>query len=263
MWIGVGAEAQEPKPATLRGKVFSDSVFKPLVGVEVRIVELSKSASTDEKGAFRLDGIPPGAYQVQARKIGFAAYLARIQFGDGQNVEIPIVLPQVAPLDTVRIVGEARVPLSFVENRAIGFGRFVTRDELERQGNRRLAEILSNLPGLGVVFGRGAQGWVLSKRYAAPIRSMNMAHSVPGEPVYIPEPFERVQGMKAGCYAHVYLDNSLLNPRIPADPVDVNQFNSQQIEAIEYYSGPAQVPAMYAKLNSPCGVLVLHTRRSP
>jgi hypothetical protein len=120
------------------------------------------------------------------------------------------------------------------------------------------------VPGLGIVQGRNSQGWILSKRYTIPLRARGgNGNSGDGSPVYFPESFERMQGMKAGCYAHVYLDNALLNPGFPAQPVDLNQFFSQQIEAIEYYAGPAQTPARYSRLNSQCGVLVLHTRRSP
>ena len=35
----------------------------------------------------------------------------------------------------------------------------------------------------------------------------------------------------------------------------------EDIEAIEFFAGPAQTPAEYSDLGSNCGVLVLHTRR--
>jgi hypothetical protein len=65
------------------------------------------------------------------------------------------------------------------------------------------------------------------------------------------------------CYAQVYLDNIPLY-RGPGDnaPVpNLRQYAPEQIEAIEYYASPAQTPVKYQTLNSPCGVLVMHTRR--
>ncbi len=38
---------------------------------------------------------------------------------------------------------------------------------------------------------------------------------------------------------------------------------THQIEAIEFYSSPAQTPSKYSRLNSRCGVYVIHTRRPP
>jgi hypothetical protein len=43
----------------------------------------------------------------------------------------------------------------------------------------------------------------------------------------------------------------------------VNDYGIKSIEAVEYYSSPAQTPSMYNRLNSTCGVFVIHTRRSP
>ena len=52
-------------------------------------------------------------------------------------------------------------------------------------------------------------------------------------------------------------------PSTPADPVNVNDFGVRSIEAVEYYASAGQVPSMYSRINSTCGVFVIHTRRSP
>ena len=79
--------------------------------------------------------------------------------------------------------------------------------------------------------------------------------------IWQPSATERTQGMVAGCYAQVYLDNELMNPTQPTEPFDVNSIAPGQIEAIEYYASAAETPSRYAKLNSNCGVLVIHRRR--
>jgi hypothetical protein len=46
-------------------------------------------------------------------------------------------------------------------------------------------------------------------------------------------------------------------------PFDIHLIPVDAIEAIEYYSGGAETPTKYAKLNSTCGVVVIWTRRTP
>ena len=69
---------------------------------------------------------------------------------------------------------------------------------------------------------------------------------------------------RCDCYAHVYLNNAPYYRGGQGEPVpDINRFSPSQIEAIEYYAGSSQTPSQYSRLNSQCGVIVLHTRRSP
>ena len=102
----------------------------------------------------------------------------------------------------------------------------------------------------------------MSKRFVTPLGTSTRPHE-PGSPIYIHDPGERSRGVVAGCYARVYLDDALLNPTSPADPVDLSTFTAKGIKAIEYYDGASQTPNQYARLNSNCGMLVIHTRRSP
>lgn len=79
--------------------------------------------------------------------------------------------------------------------------------------------------------------------------------------------------MRCGCYAQIYLDNALMNPLVlildkqrrryrATPPFDVNSIPSAMIEAIEWYAGGAQTPMKYSRLDSGCGVLVIHSRRT-
>jgi hypothetical protein len=66
--------------------------------------------------------------------------------------------------------------------------------------------------------------------------------------------------MPSACYVKVYLDDVLLNVGRPTPGFDVNTLLTDQIEAIEFYAGAAELPMRYSPLNSVCGVLVIHTR---
>lgn len=76
-----------------------------------------------------------------------------------------------------------------------------------------------------------------------------------------PSSSDLANGARQGkCYAQVYLDNSLMYSG-RGDLFDINTIPTSSIEAIEYYAGPSEIPAQYLRLNSPCGVVVIHTRR--
>jgi len=262
------SSAQASATGTLTGRALVDTIMRPIEGVEVSIPALSRSTTSDEKGAFRIGDIPAGRHMVIARKIGYARYEAVLDIDPGETVDRRVVLPRVAALDTVRVVGDPSLPLSFIDHRAVGLGHFMTRDELAKNNSRKLSDVVSQIPGLGVISSRRNEGWAVSKRYPLPIRTSirvypgQRSRNNPGEDIYTPDDFEKARGMKAGCYARVYLDGTLLNSTTPAEPVDINLFPPDGLEAIEYYSGPSQTPMQYARLNSNCGVLVLHTRRT-
>jgi len=246
----------------LKGRVFAESTMRPIAGAEITISDLGKSVIADEKGRFAILDISPGIYSVRVRHIGYARFESRLQFVSGETLERAIVLPVVTPLDTLKVVGEVDVPLSFLEHRAAGMGHFLTRAELASRDGQRLSNILTQFPAVGIVRGRSTQSWIMSKRFVMPLGTQRASgNSQSGGPVYKPTDSERMRGMVAGCYARVYLDNLLLNSGSPAEPVDLSEYLVNGIEAIEWYDGPAQVPSRYARLNSSCGILVLHTRR--
>lgn len=60
----------------------------------------------------------------------------------------------------------------------------------------------------------------------------------------------------------MYLDGRLVNPGQPAEPFDLQRVQTREIEAVEWYASPSQLPVQFARLNSTCGVLVLHSRQS-
>ena len=80
--------------ASLIGKVYTEATLRPIADAEIMLPELSKSTTSDEKGAFRIVDIPAGTYLVRARRIGFAVYEARVEFRAGKTADRPIVLRQ-------------------------------------------------------------------------------------------------------------------------------------------------------------------------
>lgn len=267
MTVVTSAHAQEPAPkpaASLSGKSLIDGTMRPLAEVEVTIPALNLSALSDAKGDFRLPNIPPGLYQVRARKIGYARFEADVMFKSGENSEVMMLLPTVVVLDSMRVVGMSSLPQSYIEHRAAALGRFLTPDQLESQKNVKLANLMSQLSGLGMIRGTANQGWIISKRALAGMSIVGPASrgrpSAP-EGFYQPDAAELRMGLKLACYARIYVGNLLLNSGSVADPIDINEYATSALEAVEYFAGPSQTPTEYSRLNSNCGVVVLHLKK--
>ncbi len=70
--------------AILTGKVMN-AQNEPLIGANVLISSIKLGASTDASGAYRLQNVPPGTYQIQISFIGFETLAQMIQIQAGSN----------------------------------------------------------------------------------------------------------------------------------------------------------------------------------
>jgi hypothetical protein len=115
--------------AVFQGVVVTDSTERPIAAAEVSIPEIGKTATTNEKGAFRVDGIPSGTHKIVIRRIGFGPAETTLSFSANQIVERRVVLGRVVTLEPVRVTETAfeRKMAEFEENRRIGLGHFYTR----------------------------------------------------------------------------------------------------------------------------------------
>jgi hypothetical protein len=258
-----------------------DSLRHPLPNAEVSVPSLSLMRATDDAGTFRITGIPAGTLRVTVRRIGFGQLDTSITFADEHTVQVRITLGSVVRLDSVVVTERNRAPdlvmQAFEESRAKGFGRFVTRDQLEKQSGVTLGSIVASMQGVAGTRGNGGQLWVASKRSppsrCPPVKLGETPKLAEQQQritddclrserlYYVPEEFEALQGMRRGCYAVVYLDRNALNATHPVMPFDLNTFLPTQLEAIEWYESEGAVPSIYNAANARCGLLVLHKRR--
>jgi hypothetical protein len=153
----------------------------------------------------------------------------------------------------------------FEENHKAGVGRFWTREDLEKAGDRRMSDLLGQLPGAKAQTGSSGQGWILPNRGgtgATKTLSISAAGTQMG--CDAPRQDNTARGGAGGtcataCYPHIYLDGVDISP---TEVPNVNRFTPDQLEGIEYYATSSQVPKQYSRLTkSSCGVLVFHTRR--
>ncbi|MES2178942.1 MAG: carboxypeptidase regulatory-like domain-containing protein [Gemmatimonadota bacterium] len=231
-----------PRGATLAGLVRGDSLsgLRPVANAEVMLLDVAKTVTTNEQGQFQLVGIPPGEHRLVVRRIGYTPVDVPLSFAANERITRNIDLSRVTTLDSVRIVEQARALRTFEDHRKLGLGHFFDRDELAKKEGRTMAALMSDILGVKVV--------------RPPVGSAAYVSTTRRPPSL---------GQGKSCYSRVYLDNVMIYGNRDGEPLfDINSISPDQIEAIEVYSSPSQIPNMYAGLNTDCGVLVIWRRRS-
>jgi hypothetical protein len=243
--------------ATFTGKVLVDSTATPIEGAEIYFPDLSKAGRSGATGDFTIDDITAGEQRVIVRRIGYGILDTKLTFTANTTLDRRVFLSRLTTLDSVVINDKISLNVlrNFEDNRRIGLGHFVDRTELATMTpDTHLGRIAAQWPGVQLAFGPGGRVWITGSR--KPCNTRNGA-------CYIPSRSESGLGVKIACYSQVYLDGVLMNRGNPIPPFEASTMFADQMEAIEWYAGPAETPGRYSDLNAVCGVAVIHTRRTP
>src|SRR5215470_4572566 len=89
------AAAQETPTATLAGFV-RDSAGRPVPSAEIVLIGTTYAARSDSAGQFALSNIPPGAYRVWFRRLGFGSSQFDWSARFGERTEVAVVLHAIA-----------------------------------------------------------------------------------------------------------------------------------------------------------------------
>lgn len=248
--IAPGNGGAQTGTGLLRGRII-DSVGAPLSGAEISLPALSMRTAGNDSGHFQIDRIPAGKHEVIVRHLGYSPEVFHLTFAETDTIDRQVALRRVQRLETVEVQAANLIP-SFEEHRRLGLGTFITRAELAPQEGRKLSEVIAQIRGIRLHHSLSARTYVYSsRRPVTSIRPRLMGDGTEGAP-------------RGACYAQVYLDAMIVFRGSEGETLfDINAIPPSSIEAIEYYAGPATTPPKYSKLNSQCGVLVIHTRRSP
>jgi hypothetical protein len=244
--------------ARLTGTV-RDTAGAPLAGVEVSVQGITRTATTDRAGAFQLAGIPAGTSTVTVRRFGFTPQTTIMKFVDGDNTLGDVVLTRMPQeLDTVttreqELWREYPLLREFAENKKIGLGQFVTRQQLEMFRGGFMSPVFNQMRGLVIVRSQraGSRSWI-ANTYIPSTSCTVLEERLAGEPI-------SPSGADCGyCFPTVYLDNARMSPLGLA--ANIGAWNPDMLEAIQVYLGAAETPAKYADARSGCGVIVFHRR---
>jgi len=148
--LGAGVSVAAAQEATLLGTV-ADDTGGALPGVTVTATAIDTgrvfSSVTDERGEYRLRGLPPSRYKVTAELAGFNTVLIPdVELLVGQSRTIPFSLKVATLQETVTVTGEA--PLVDISSTQVG-GNVDRRqmEELPLQG-RNWMELAMQVRGV-------------------------------------------------------------------------------------------------------------------
>lgn len=232
-----GSDALRRGRAVLRGTV-RDERGRPVEDVLVSVVGAAGEAHTDSAGAFSLAGLPGGTQIVEARRVGYGAARAPVTLRVGSPARAELTLSKTTVLSDV-VVKVPRVARHLVEldrRRAIGFGRFIDREEIARLPQLRIA--LASDPTLTVVDGRGQYlGQFLVMGRPAIGRSGSRGVSGP-----------------SSCMAKIYIDGML-----DREQTMVQSLDPDEVVAIEVYDRATTAPPQYVSGPDGCSVVLIWT----
>jgi outer membrane cobalamin receptor len=155
------------------------------------------------------------------------------------DVVIRLAVDAVA-IDALTVEAEAVVPwldrVGFYERKRVGQGTFIDRPAIDKRNPRRTSDILRGIAGVRLTHSR-SEGTDVFLRAAM---SASIAHRQ--------------------CRPPIFLDGIAVATQL-GNRIDLDSILPGDIEAIEVYAGPAQVPPQYGGATSACGVILLWTRR--
>ncbi len=248
--FATAAEAQK-KSARLNGAVVDKTSGTPIPGATVVFLGDGRAQTTDSTGNFRFERLPVGISRFLVRADGFPAGAIIVALAAGEIMERKIELDssavevrreaqRVADADDGRSRGQLLAPVTvaaerslgprfanFERRRKTGAGQYIVREEIDRRGYSSLQDIARSMRGVVVECNGDASG-CYARMVRAPMRCL---------PSYIVDDN----------------DDPEFGPTVPV----------RDIEAVEFYTGPSDVPGEYAGRNAGCGVIVIWTRSGP
>ena len=143
---------------TLNGSVKDKLTQEALVGVTIRLASANLGSSTDAEGNFRIAGIPPGSYNIEASYLGYAPqtkYNVVITTGNANQLNFELE-PDSKSLGEVVVSENRSVRIATVETPLSIQNLSVEEIKSNPGGNFDISRVVQALPGVGGVAGTGA-----------------------------------------------------------------------------------------------------------
>jgi len=237
-----------PAPAqTIRGRVVDSVSGEPVtlayVGLLTDGQDLAVAALAGSDGDFTLRAPSAGSYFLYVARTGYRPLIEGVfELGADGVLEIRVGLKAVPiALEPLVVVAERdKSPLErvgFYERAGLGLGRFLIREEIERTAIDKLADAFRNIPRLHVI--------------TPPLLGFRAMQN----------PELRIQRGSESCSPTLYVDGAIVAfGGRSGRPVRPDDYASPgDVEAIEVYLGPSQVPIQFEAIDG-CGVVLIWTR---
>ncbi len=235
----LAAQVRPTSLASLGGRILDARSGEAVAGASVRVVGSDGFAVTDREGSFTLYALRPGQAILQILFRGRPVEPRSVDLDAGRHTEVRITLSiprgeaatgasepaSVLELEPLEVVVRRRAPAGklrgFYERREIGLGTFLTGEEIRERSPLQTSDLLRSFPG---VFVSRAD---------------------------FDRPRLRLSGGR--CEVDFFLDG------VPAYGLSIDDVAPDDIDGIELYRGPAEVPIAYRKATT-CAAVLIWTR---
>ena len=218
------AQSDSTASGSIRGDVFTKGANgEPAVLPHARIVlhgPLNKEALSDAKGAFGVDGLPPGMYDIEASAPGLNAALA-VEVKPGTASVVPIDLSIATVTSSVTVTASDPPPIEESAQTST-----ITQSTVEKapNHNERIESLLPLVPGVvrgpdGRINMKGAQatqaGWLVNSANVTDPATGGQAINLPIDVVssvqVISNPYDPEYGKFTGAVSSVETRSSNLD----------------------------------------------------
>jgi hypothetical protein len=248
--------AAQGAAAELRGRVSEHGDTSIVVsGAEIQVLGTPYRTYAGRDGRYRIVGIAPGDYDVRVRLIEYQPALMHVRVFDITTLDVPLLrLPQA--LTEVRISGKVlKVPARYEDayrRGAAGFGKLITRDDIERMNPFDTKQILATQPGV-LVTDRG----LTFQRCQSDVNNIDFTRTGASRlPSMGPADPARRQGN-----VQVYVDGIRMtrsNDGAFDAATIIDNIPPVAIQVIEVYSGVSRIPGEF--LGDACAVVAIWTK---
>jgi Carboxypeptidase regulatory-like domain/TonB-dependent Receptor Plug Domain len=250
----------------VRGKVLDAATGEPVPQAEVTAASAegrgAGRARSAVDGSFTLELRAAGTFTLRAERAGYQPSTSgALPVGVRETLEVELRISATAlAMEPLRVTARMEPPRrralelnGFYDRERRGLGKFVRREDLERGRNLNMAQALSRVEGARVL-NLGAHQYIFFPRNGSP-RFGSPAAAASRGPLNTRPP---AGPPTVRCLPHLYVDGSRMTYDAQAD---INAAVSpDQVEAIEVYRGPSEIPAQYAGNDAMCGVILIWTK---
>ena len=215
----------------------TDTSLIPLRGAFVSILNSKIRVGTGPNGRFRITKMPAGQFLLVVKRAGYRPTSAMVEVIASDTLRLAYTLePVTATLDAV-VVSEKAVSqrlAEFEQRRRLGFGEFMTADEIDRRNSVYATEL----------FRRFTSVYVGPSHTSAMTEYFALSRREGGNPTL------------GACPMTVYVDQVPMPTPFNLDLLPT----PKDLAGIEVYSGPSTTPPQFSGVNRGCGVILVWTK---
>jgi hypothetical protein len=244
--VGLTLHVAQGSAQTIRGRIVDAETGEPVTLAYVELLEADRDPVTagvaGVDGAFSVRAPSSGSFLLYVRRDGYETLTDGLfELGPGSIAEVRVGLtPEPIELDALTVEAErdiTRLEASGFYDRVLTApGYFLSREDIERVGSSRTADVFQRIPRVEVDATRPLTGPDVMQY---PAILMRMGADFCSPTLYVDR--------------HV-VANGVSGPVRPDDYV-----STSEIEAIEVYARAAQAPVDFDPIND-CGVVLIWTR---